>query len=96
MSNVEKPKSYHGALFKNKNKINKQPDYKGKIKIENKEFRLSAWESEVNSEEALNISFISEEDFKRIIENHKSKEKGTEVNEDSTDPRLADLFKEDF
>lgn len=45
-----------GYLFVNKKKTGKQPDYRGKITIEGKEYWLSGWESEKDGEKMWSLS----------------------------------------
>ncbi len=50
MSEQYELKDKKGFLFRNKNKNNtKQPEFTGKIKIEGKEYKLSAWENKNNN-----------------------------------------------
>lgn len=50
MSDQYELKDKKGFLFRNKNKNNtKQPEFTGKIKIDGKEYKLSAWENKNNN-----------------------------------------------
>lgn len=55
MAEINKNKN-SGYLFVNKKKTGKQPDYRGKITIEGKEYWLSGWESEKDGEKMWSLS----------------------------------------
>lgn len=55
-----------GVLFKNDKKENdKQPDYTGKIEVENKEYNLSAWikESKKTGKKFMSLAVQEKESF---------------------------------
>ena len=45
-----------GYLFINKKKTGNQPDYRGKIKIDGKEYWLSGWETDKDGEKMWSLS----------------------------------------
>lgn len=62
-----------GTLYKNENKKDKQPDYRGKINIKGIDYRISAWVNTVNDEKVINFLVVEEEEFQKRIAHLKQK-----------------------
>lgn len=76
-----------GTLYKNENKKDKQPDYRGKINIKGIDYRISAWVNNVNDEKVINFLVVEEEEFQKRIAHLKQKneESQVKINQDNND-----------
>lgn len=77
-----------GTLYKNENKKDKQPDYRGKINIKGIDYRISAWVNTVNDEKVINFLVVEEEEFQKRIAHLKQKneESQLKINQDNNEP----------
>ena len=98
-----------GTLYKNDNKKEKQPDYRGKINVNGIDFRISGWINKINDEDVINFLLVEEEEFQKRMaiikakqdssDNHLNQEepspqKNEENNKETYDPVFDDIFKD--
>lgn len=81
-----------GYLFVNKKKTGKQPDYRGKITIEGKEYWLSGWESEKDGEKMWSLSAT---DPSTVNVSHNNQNANTQPKEQSSSSTKSDPHPED-
>lgn len=80
MAEINKNKN-SGYLFVNKKKTGKQPDYRGKITIEGKEYWLSGWESEKDGEKMWSLSATDPSTVNTASHNQTSQSSNTQNNQ---------------
>ncbi len=91
MAEINKNKN-SGYLFVNKKKTGKQPDYRGKITIEGKEYWLSGWESEKDGEKMWSLSAT---DPSTVNVSHNNQNANTQQKEQSSSSTKSDPHPED-
>lgn len=82
-----------GTLYKNLNKKDKQPDYRGKININGFDFRISGWVNKINDEDVINFRLVDEDEFQKrmsLINDKKKEEDSIEENNIEPSPQKND------
>lgn len=76
-----------GYLYENKEKQGKQPDFKGKIVIEGKEYLAAIWKStDRNNEEYFNIKLTDPNNLPKPINQNNNENKTVEDKKTETTP----------
>lgn len=87
-----------GTLYKNENKKDKQPDYRGKINIKGIDYRISAWINSINDEKVINFLVVEEEEFQKRIAHLKQKNEEVQpqvkINQDNNEPSPSKVKEE--
>ena len=92
---AEEKRDNSGVLFKNQYKERPtQPDMTGKVIIEGRQFRISAWDKFTEAGNPfLSLAFTSEEDFQKFKDERKQH---VENSPNSLDNQLPEIGEDDI
>lgn len=86
MAEVNKNKNT-GYLYPNEKKNERQPDFRGKVTIEGKEYLLSAWKREKDNAEILSISVTDPATLPQIQNKDKNESNKSDPHPDGNDKK---------